>query len=272
MARMSREDSLAIERFCTVAQKVSKLTKDVFTKAVEAEIRSRKAEAGEEDPTGYNNKIAYYEAIRPWPVERPLSDIILEARDIIRQFVITDSRHMLLTACWAAHTFAFEQSTYLPLLVFTGAEEDVGKSTYMKVVGRMSYRSYLLIATLSIHRVLSVYRGTFLLDESKQLAENRDMISFINAGFDNISQHPVDSPILARHDMESNTLLEFDPRFPKMVAGIGTFLERDTLSRSLVIQMERYLQAESRQVKEYLHCTDSITLPVYQAFLKYLDR
>ncbi len=269
LARMSKEDSLAIERLCSIAQKVSKLTKEVFTKAVEAEIRTRKTEAGEEDPTGYNNKISYYEAIRPWSVERPLSDIVLEARDIIRQFVITDPRHMLLTACWAAHTFAFEQSAYLPLLVFTGAEEDVGKSTYMKVVGRMSYRSYLLIATLSIHRVLSVYRGTFLLDESKQLAENRDMISFINAGFDNISQHPVDSPILARHDMESGTLLEFDPRFPKMCAGIGSFLERDTLSRSLVIQMERYLQAESQLVKEYIHCTDAVTLPVYQSFLKY---
>jgi Domain of unknown function (DUF3854) len=269
LARMSKEDSLAIERLCTIAQKISKLTKEVFTKAVEAEIRSCKAKAGEEESTGYNNKIAYYEGIRPWPAERPLSDIILEGRDITRQFVITDPRHMLLTTCWAGHTFAFEQSAYLPLLVFTGAEEDVGKSTYMKVVGRMSYRSYLLIATLSIHRVLSVYRGTFLLDESKQLAENRDMISFINAGFDNISQHPVDSPILARHDMESNTLLEFDPRFPKMCAGIGTFLERDTLSRSLVIQMERYLQAESQKVKEYLHCTDDVTLPIYRAFLKF---
>jgi hypothetical protein len=176
---------------------------------------------------------------------------------------------MLLTSCWAAHTFAYEQSAYLPLLIFTGAEEDVGKSTYMKVVGRMCYRSYLLIATLSIHRVLAVYRGTFLLDESKQLAENRDMVSFINAGFDNISQHPVDSPLLPRHDMESGKLLEFDPRFPKMCAGIGTFLERDTLSRSLVIRMERYLLAESRRVKEYIYCTDEVTLPIYRAFLKF---
>jgi hypothetical protein len=156
LARMSKEESLAVDRFCTIAQKISKLTKEVFTKAVEAEIRSRKVEAGEDDLSGYNNKIAYYEAIRPWSVERPLSDIILEARDITKDFVITDPRHMLLTACWAAHTFAFEQSAYLPLVVFTGAEEDVGKSTYMKVVGRMCYRSYLLIATLSIHRVLAV--------------------------------------------------------------------------------------------------------------------
>jgi hypothetical protein len=69
--------------------------------------------------------------------------------------------------------------------------------------------------------------------------------------------------------MDSGTLLEFDPRFPKMFAGIGTFLERDTLSRSLVIRMERYLLAESRRVKEYLLCTDNVTLPVYQAFLRY---
>jgi hypothetical protein len=54
-----------------------------------------------------------------------------------------------------------------------------------------------------------------------------------------------------------------------MFAGIGTFLERDTLSRSLVIRMERYLLAESRQVKEYLLCTDDVTLPVYRAFLRY---
>jgi hypothetical protein len=157
LARMSHENSLVVERFCTVAQKVSKLTKDVFTKAVEAEIRSRKAESGEEEDTGIREKIVYYESIRPWPVERPLADIVLEARDITRQFVITDPRNMLLTACWAGHTFAYKLSTYLPMVVFTGAEEDVGKSTYMKVVGRMSYRAYMLIATLSIHRVLAVY-------------------------------------------------------------------------------------------------------------------
>ncbi len=103
----------------------------------------------------------------------------------------------------------------------------------------MCYRSFLLIATLDIHRVLQVYRdGTYLMDESKALADNRDQISFFNAGFDNISQHPVDSPIMPRFDMESNELLRVDPRFPKMFAGIGTYLERDTLSRSLVIRMK----------------------------------
>jgi DNA polymerase-1 len=268
-ARTSRENPLVVERFCTVAQKTVKLTKDAFAKAVEAEIRFRKAEAGEGDPEVLE-KIAYYEAIRPWPVERPLADIILEARENIRQFVITDPRNMLLTACWAAHTFPYKLSPYLPMLVFTGAEEDIGKSTYMKVVGRMCRRAYMLIATASIHRVVAVYKdATYLLDESKRLAENKDMISFINAGFDNISTHPVDSPILPRFDMDSGNLLEFDPRFPKMFAGIGTFLERDTISRSLVILMERYLLSESRTVKEYLLCTDDVTMPVYRAFLRY---
>jgi DNA polymerase I-like protein with 3'-5' exonuclease and polymerase domains len=270
LARMSKETTLVIERFCTTAQRVAKLTKEVFTKSVEAEIKHCKTESGLGEDPKIKEKIAFYDSIRPWPAERPLIDIVQEGREVVHRFVITDVRHMLLSVCWAAHTFAYKQSPYLPMLVFTGAEEDVGKSTYMKVIGRMSYRAYLLIATLSIHRVLAVYKeGCYLLDESKGLADNRDMISFINAGFDNNSDHPVDSPILPRYDMETSELQEFDPRFPKMFAGIGTFLERDTLSRSLVIRMERYLLAESQRVSEYLLCTDEVTMPVYRAFLRY---
>jgi uncharacterized protein DUF3631 len=74
---------------------------------------------------------------------------------------------------------------------------------------------------------------------------------------------------LVRFDMESGQLLEFNPRFPKICAGIGTFLERDTLSRSLVINMERYTAEESRVVREYFLCTEEVTLPIYQQFLKY---
>ena len=118
----------------------------------------------------------------------------------------------------------------------------------------------------------AVYRGTFLLDECKDTSENKDLRAFFNDGFDNNSTHPVDSSFLARYDMESGQLLEFDPRFPKICAGIGTFLERDTLSRSLVINMERYTAQESRVVREYFHCTDEITLPIYRAVPEILDR
>ena len=84
MARMSRETSLVIERFCTTAQKVSRLTKDVFTKAVEAEICSRKEKSDGGVETQCRQTRTFYDSILPWPAERPLSDIILEARDITR--------------------------------------------------------------------------------------------------------------------------------------------------------------------------------------------
>jgi DNA polymerase I-like protein with 3'-5' exonuclease and polymerase domains len=268
-ARMSKEDTLAVERFCQVAQKLSKLPKDIFTRACEQAILKAKQAAGTEEEKNANEKIAYYDAIQPWPVERPLGDIIKEARENTRQFVVVDPRCILLTSCWASFTFTFQQSPYLPMLVFTGAEEDSGKSTYMKVTGRMSYRAYRLVATTTIHRVTPVYCGTYLLDECKTLADNKDLVSFLNEGFDNISKHPVDSSILPRYDMELKQLIEFNPRFPKMCAGIGTFLERDTLSRSLVINMERYLQSESVQIKEYCFCTDDVTSPVYRSFLTY---
>ena len=80
---------------------------------------------------------AYYDRIKPWPVERPLGDIIAESREITSRFVVVDPRCMLLTSCWAVgFTFAYQQSPYLPMIVVTGAEEDSGKTTYIKVVGR----------------------------------------------------------------------------------------------------------------------------------------
>jgi hypothetical protein len=271
-AELAKDQPQAIlTQFLKAAQSATGFNKEMFRNSVEDEINSIKAKGGDGSGEEKNlyDKIAYYQAIKPWPADRPLANILAEAREITASFVITDPRNFLLTSCWSAHTFGFRQSAYFPLLLFTGPEEDTGKSTYMKVVGRMSFRSFVLIATSNVHRVLLKYQGTFLLDESKQLAENKDLISFLNAGFDNTSQHPVDSPVLPRWDMETKSLLEFDPRFPKMLAGIGTFLERDTLSRSLIIPMERYLLAESRRVKDYIYCTDEITLPIYRAFLRY---
>jgi hypothetical protein len=259
-ARLSKEGFLAIAQFCNTIQKLTKLNKDTFNRAVEEQIRE--SVAGEAEVINANEKIAYYERIQPWHLDRPLEDIIAEARDITSRFVVVDPRCMLLTSLWAVgFTFAYQRSPYLPMLVITGAEEDSGKSTFMRVVGRISFRAYRVVAATSIHRVVAVYRGSFLLDECKDTSENKDLRAFFNDGFDNNSNHPVDSSFLPRFDMESGQLLEFDPRFPKICAGIGNFLERDTLSRSLVINMERYTAQESRTVKEYFHCTDDLTLP-----------
>ena len=267
-ARISKEGSLAIVHICHTIQKLTKLNKDTFNKVVEEQVRE--IVGGDADVSNANEKIAYYDRIQPWPVDRPLEDIIAESRDITSRFVVVDPRCVLLTSCWAVgFTFAYPDSPYLPMLVVTGAEEDSGKTTYIRVVGRQSYRAYRIVSATTIHRVVAVYRGTFLLDECKDLSENRDLRAFLNDGFDNNSNHPVDSSFLPRYDMESGQLLEFDPRFPKICAGIGTFLERDTLSRSLVINMERYTAEESRGVKEYCHCTDDITLPIYRASLGY---
>ena len=268
LAKLAKDQPQAIvAQFLGAAKAVTGFNQEVFTSSVEDEV---KGICGEEAPQkGTNEKVNFYAGIQPWPVDRPLRDILAEVRAISARYVITDPRNFLLTACWGAHTFAFRQSAYLPMLLFTGAEEDSGKSTYLRVAGRFSFCSYTLIATSAIHRILTVYQGTFLLDESKQLSENKDLISFLNSGFDNTSMNPVDCPVLTRWDMESGTLQEYDPRFPKALAGIGTFLERDTLSRSLIIPMERYLLSESRRVSDYIYCKDEETLPVYRAFLTY---
>ena len=269
-ARLSNENRLAIERFNIIAQQVSGLNQKVFARSVEAVLNEiKEEEQGAKAEQTHGTKNQYYDAIKPSPVERPLGDIITEIREVTSQYIVTNSKNILLTSCWAVHTFVFKRSPYLPLLVFTGAEEDCGKSTYMRVVGRMSYRSFVLVATLSLHRVTQVYPGTYLLEESKALYENREMIAFLNAGFDNHSQHPVDSPILPRYDMEGRELLEFDPRFPKMCAGIGSYLERDTLSRSIIINMERFLPEEMARTKEYTEDIEQVTLPIYRALMTF---
>ena len=46
---------------------------------------------------------------------------------------------------------------------------------------------------------------------AKICSENRDLRAFLNDGFDNNSNHPVDSSFLPRYDMESGQLLEAVP-------------------------------------------------------------
>ena len=69
-ARISKEGSLAIENLCKTIQKLTKLNKDTFNKVLAEQVRE--IAGGDADAANANDKIAYYDRIQPWPVERPL--------------------------------------------------------------------------------------------------------------------------------------------------------------------------------------------------------
>jgi hypothetical protein len=266
-AQQSKDaDRLDVLKLHKQIQKLVGCNKKEFEGLIKQEI----SRSNDEEIVKVRNRIAYLNAITPAEEDVPLSKLIRDGVNVILTVITTDPRLALISSLWAAFTHFYKHSYYLPLLLFTGPEKDTGKSNYMKLVAKMSYRSISILATATIHRVVKVYGdGTYAIDETPDLSQNAPLRSFVNSGYDCLSDHPVDRPILTKYNMETRELEEFESQFPKLFAGIGTFLTEDTLSRSVIIPTRRYKEEEGMKLLPYPLCDETYWLPIYRGYLRY---
>jgi putative DNA primase/helicase len=176
LARLAKEEARsAVEYFCTVAQKVSKLPKPAFQAAVDDEIKQISKEIGTEVFEGFPQP-KFMEVVEPWPDPVDGAELFDTLKETFRRFIFASEEDYHLLALKAFESFLIDCFSCLAILRIRSPEKGCGKSTVLDVLELLVQKAFLCItATVaSLFRTTTQYHPSFLIDESKEFGKNND--------------------------------------------------------------------------------------------------
>ena len=189
--------------------------------------------------------------VEPWdePVE---GSILLQTiTERIRQHVILTQDQATAIALWIMLTWVHEQAAvHSPILLATSAEANSGKSTLLGLIGFL-VRQALLSVSISgpaLFRSIEKWGPTFVIDEADtSLVNNDDLKEVVNSGWTR-------GQSVIRCDPETHDPRPYSTFCPKALGMKGRKLPDTTLSRCLIIEMQRKLPSET--VADFDHLDD----------------
>jgi DNA polymerase I len=181
----------------------------------------------------------------PWGEAVDLAEVLEQLHTIIKTYVALEDYNVTIAVFWIVFTALWESGHYIPLLIITSPEKACGKSTLRDVIAALVRRPLRAVGLSdgSIHRVIGTLRPTLLIDEAQKLtaSEQPNTCVVLNNGFTKGDQIP-------RYNTETGVMDWFDPACPKLISGIGTFLDEQALSRAFVVEMRRATDEEQSQL------------------------
>jgi hypothetical protein len=269
LARIAKEEPRGIvEQFCEAAQKVAWLNKAAFSAAVEDEIRRILGPEIQDLDDDTHDIQAQLDSVTPWPEELPLGKIFPEVYGCWKKYLVTNDDDRLILAFMSVATFFYKETPFRPLLMLTSAEEESGKTTSLRLIRRLGFRilSAASISAGSVHRVFDHYDANLSIDEAKaNIKEEPALVTALNNGFDE------ESAVVLRWDTDLKTFVSFRTDCFKILAGIGSYLNHDTVSRSFVITLERATAEEYKGVVDFAFCELSETQPIARKLLTWAN-
>jgi putative DNA primase/helicase len=176
-----------------------------------------------------------------WDVEP--SDQPIDAEGLVTDLTARICSHIamapeaaLVTVLWVILTWVHKQAAiHSPILLVTSPEPNSGKSTLMGVVDYLVYRalSTVGVTAAALYRSIEKWEPTVIVDEADKLfINNDDLRQVVNSGWTR-------GQGVLRCDGENNEPHLFPTFCPKAIGMKGMKLPDTTLSRSIVIGMER---------------------------------
>ena len=239
-----------------VVKELSKLTKMEYEK-----VRLEKAKALGFRPTVLDDLVKTERAkgsgvegegkkrpfvdVEPHPDPVNPASLLNEVVDTIRQFIVLDAEQATASALWIALTWFIDVVEVAPLIVGDAPEKACGKTQWLTLIGRMSYRPLPAsnASASALFRAVELWKPTILIDEADTFfRDNFELHGMVNAGY-------LRDGYVLRSEAVGDS---FEPRMfsvfsAKALAGIA--LEKHmpdaTLSRAIVINLRRKLPHES---------------------------
>lgn len=183
--------------------------------------------------------------VEPHPEPIDPAQLLSEVSDTIRQFIILDREQADATALWIALTWFIDVIEIAPLIVGDAPEKACGKTQWLTVTGRMSYRPLPAsnASASALFRAVELWKPTILIDEADTFfRDNFELHGMVNAGY-------LRDGYVLRSEAVGDS---FEPRMfsvfsAKALAGIALekHLPDATMSRAIVINLRRKLPHES---------------------------
>jgi putative DNA primase/helicase len=177
------------------------------------------------------------------PVDEPVDPerLITDLTTRICSHIAMAPEAALVTVLWVILTWVHKQAViHSPILLVTSPEPNSGKSTLMGVLDYLAYRalSTVGVTAAALYRSIEKWEPTVIVDEADKLfINNDDLRQVVNSGWTR-------GQGVLRCDGENNEPHLFPTFCPKAIAMKGMKLPDTTLSRAVVIGMERKAPGE----------------------------
>ncbi|MBM4125503.1 MAG: DUF3631 domain-containing protein, partial [Nitrospira sp.] len=180
--------------------------------------------------------------VEPWPEEVDGAVLLSEIANTIRRFVVLGEHQARAMSLWIVHTHAVDAANVTPLLALTSPVHRCGKTTAIRLLGRLSARSMPVsnISPAAIYRVIEAWKPTLLIDEADTFVkDNEELRGILNSG------HSRDNAHVVRVDKIGNSLepRPFSTWAPKAIGCIGA-LPATWQDRAINIRLERKLPGD----------------------------
>jgi putative DNA primase/helicase len=189
--------------------------------------------------------------IEPWPTPVDGGTLVRELAQRVRRHVVMTVDQAIAVALWIMLTWVHEDAAvHSPLLLATSAEANSGKSTLLGLLGFLVRRALLSVAISgpALFRSIEKWCPTFVIDEADTvLVNNEDLKEVINSGWTR-GQNVI------RCDPETNDPRPYSTFCPKAIGMKGRKLPDTTLSRAIIIELQRKLPDET--VADFDHLDD----------------
>ena len=179
-----------------------------------------------------------------------MGELIKSINKKLGSHVVTTKEGLLATALWIPFAWTHDAAVHSPMLSVTSPEPECGKSTLLGLVGFLVPRGLAIVEVSApvLFRMIERWNPpTLVVDEADDLFKNNpDLKTVMNTGWTRGVGVPRCHPDTHEPEM-------FSTFAPKAIGLVGLKMHATTLSRAIIIEMQRKLPDE--QVRRFLHQT-----------------
>ncbi len=191
-----------------------------------------------------------------WEVEPSLdpvhADELLKALTRrIQKHVVMDDEQALTVALWIVFSWMHSAAVHSPVLLVSSPEAECGKTTLLGLVSLLTPKGMIFVDTSPavLYRMIEAWHPTLVVDEADDsFRTNPELRSVINSGWTRGAGVP-------RCNSETNQPEFFETFWPKAIGLKGLRVPDTTISRSIVIEMQRKLPSD--RVADFDHTDDA---------------
>jgi len=194
--------------------------------------------------------------VEPWPEPVNTKVLLTEVMKQLRRYVVLhDDNAAVAIVLYVPFAWVHDAvAVHSPLLVFTSAEADTGKTTLCGVLQRLTPRAYAAaeLTGPNLYRFVDHLHPTLIIDDADRLLERKpDLMHIINVSWTRGTMIPRQVHGATRW---------FSPFCPKVVAGVNLLLPKTTLTRAIPIKLLPKLPDEEVEAFKHVDDEDFTTL------------
>ena len=192
-----------------------------------------------------------YWNVEPWPKPVAPAAVLARVQGRLLRHVFMPEDAATAAALWVMLAWVHEAAVHSPILLVSSPEAECGKSTLLDLIKFLAPRGFLFVDVRApvLFRVVEKWHPTLLVDEADDaFKSNVELRTVINSGWTRGTGVPRCNPDTLEPEV-------FETFGPKAIGLKGLRVPETTLSRSIVIDMERKFPGD--EVADFAHIDDA---------------